>query len=91
VGKYGAEFAIDIELGPAAGAFHFKGVCGIFCHALFYAHLRTLAQGRGVAILVYGRYLALRSLCRDCKSCPSAAEAALILIHVRKSELQDRP
>ena len=56
MGKHGAEFAIDIELGPAAGAFHFEGVCGIFRHALFYAHLRTLAQGRGVAILVRSLY-----------------------------------
>ncbi len=81
--KYGAEFAIDIELSPAAGAFHFEGVCGIFRHASFYAHLRTLAQARDVAILVFGRHLELRSLCRGCKSRPSAAEAALILVHLR--------
>ena len=56
MGKYGAEFAIDIELSPAAGAFDFERVCGIFRHALFYAHFRTLAQGRKVAILVLGLY-----------------------------------
>jgi hypothetical protein len=60
MGKHGTEFAIDIELGPAAGAFHFEGVCGIFRHALFYAHFRTLAQGRGVAILVLSLFQLLR-------------------------------
>ena len=54
--KHRAEFAIDIELSPAAGAFHLEGVCGIFRHVLFYAHFRTLAQGRGVAILVLGLF-----------------------------------
>jgi hypothetical protein len=60
VGKYGAEFAIDIELSPAAGAFHFEGVCRIFRHTVFYAHFLTLAQAPDVAIWVLGLFQVLK-------------------------------
>jgi hypothetical protein len=62
VGKHGAELAINIEFSPATRAFHFESVCGIFRHALFYAHFRTLAQGRGGATSVYGPFQGLKPL-----------------------------